>query len=93
MSHVQESAKEDPEVKRQLFETLGRLAPRDAVLASSTSAIKGSEFLNFETADRALVAHPVNPPSLIPLVEICGTPRTAPETIEQTHSVLLNMGY
>lgn len=92
VSHVQESAKEDPEVKRQLFETLGRLAPRDAVLASSTSAIKGSEFLTFETADRALVAHPVNPPSLIPLVELCGTPRTAPETIERTHAFMTALG-
>lgn len=92
VDHVQESAKENPDVKRELFARLAKLAPRDAILASSTSAIKGSEFLTFESAERALVAHPVNPPSLIPLVELCGTPLTSASTVERTHAFMTALG-
>jgi 3-hydroxyacyl-CoA dehydrogenase len=32
---------------------------------------------------RCLVAHPVNPPSLVPLVELCGAPWTSQDTLER----------
>ena len=86
--HVQESVKEDVGVKRGIFAEIERHAPADAVLASSTSAIMGSQFLDLETAHRALVAHPVNPPSLIPLVELCGTPKTDAGTIVRTREFM-----
>jgi 3-hydroxyacyl-CoA dehydrogenase len=82
--HVQESAAEAVEIKQALFVQLDALAPPEAILASSTSAIPGSAFLeHLPGRARALVAHPVNPPHLIPLVEICATPWTAPQTIER----------
>ncbi|MET0749017.1 MAG: 3-hydroxyacyl-CoA dehydrogenase NAD-binding domain-containing protein, partial [Rhizobium sp.] len=90
--HVQESIKEDVTIKRTVFAELDRLAPPDAVLASSTSAIAGSLFLDIPGAARALVAHPVNPPSLIPLVELCGTPRTSAATIEKTRDFMASLG-
>ena len=37
---------------------------------------------------RCLVAHPVNPPHLVPVVELCGAPWTAPATIERAHAVM-----
>lgn len=85
---VQENGPEAVETKRAIFAELDRLAPRTAILASSTSAIVASEF----TADlpgraRCLVAHPVNPPHLVPLVELCGAPWTADETIERARSI------
>lgn len=80
---VQESVREDLEVKRELFARIGRLAPEDCVLLSSTSAIPGSRFLSeIPNPGRALVAHPVNPPSHIPLVELCGTGLTTQSTVE-----------
>lgn len=80
---VQESVREDVEVKRGLFAEIGTLAPAGCVLLSSTSALPGSQFLtDIPNPARALVGHPVNPPSHIPLVELCGTGLTAPETIE-----------
>jgi 3-hydroxyacyl-CoA dehydrogenase len=76
--HVQESVREDVAIKREVFAEIASSAPREARLCSSTSALKGSEFLTHIPApERAMVAHPVNPPSHIPLVEICGSGATS----------------
>jgi len=91
--YVQESVREDVSVKREVFAKIAAAAPAEAILASSTSAIPGSEFLNnISGPERALVVHPVNPPSLIPLVELCGTGRTSTETLERTKSLLQEVG-
>ena len=91
--YVQESVREDVAVKRQVFAAIAAAAPAGAILASSTSAIRGSEFLGeIAHPERALVAHPVNPPSLVPLVEICPTPRTAPAIIEAARQLLSAAG-
>ena len=67
VEHVQENAPENVDTKRELFAQLDAVAPADAVIASSSTAILPSRF----TADvpgraRCLVAHPINPPYLIP---------------------------
>ncbi len=91
--YVQESVREDVGIKRQVFAEIAAAAPIAAILASSTSAIPGSEFLGaFAGPERALVSHPVNPPSLIPLVELCGTKWTSPETIERTRTLMRDAG-
>lgn len=90
---VQESVREDVSVKREVFAEIAAAAPQDAILASSTSAIPGSEFLGaVANPERALVVHPVNPPSLIPLVELCGSPWTSSETIETVRSFMVDLG-
>jgi 3-hydroxyacyl-CoA dehydrogenase len=92
-SYVQESVREDVTVKREVFAAIAAAAPADAILASSTSAIPGSAFLvDIAGPERALVVHPVNPPSLIPLVELCATPKTAPEMVEATRQFMLELG-
>jgi L-gulonate 3-dehydrogenase len=91
--YVQESVREDVGVKRQVFGEIAETAPAVAILASSTSAIKGSEFLaDIANPERALVAHPVNPPSLIPLVELCGSGKTSPATVAAAHQLLSEAG-
>jgi 3-hydroxyacyl-CoA dehydrogenase len=92
-AYVQESVREDVAVKREVFAEIAAHAPADAILASSTSAIPGSEFLaDIVNAGRALVVHPVNPPSLIPLVELCGTGKTSAATIEATRTFMRAAG-
>ncbi len=90
---VQENGPESPTIKRAIFAELDRLAPKDAILASSTSAIVASDF-TAELAGRArcLVAHPVNPPHLVPLVELCGAPWTAPETMKRARAIYAGVG-
>ncbi|MCG8503167.1 MAG: 3-hydroxyacyl-CoA dehydrogenase NAD-binding domain-containing protein [Sphingomonadales bacterium] len=91
--YVQESVREDVAIKRDVFSEIAAHARPDTVLASSTSAIRGSEFLgHISHPERALVAHPVNPPSLIPLVEICATNRTHADVVSRTKDFLTEIG-
>ncbi len=76
-TYVQESTPERVEVKREVFAELDRLAAPDAVLASSTTGIPPSAFTeHLAGRQRCLVAHPINPPYVTPLVEICPAPWT-----------------
>lgn len=93
VSFVQENAPEKVDVKQALYLELDALAPPDAILASSTSAIVASKFTEgLKGRHRCLVAHPVNPPHLVPVVELCGAPWTTPEVIERARQVYLAIG-
>jgi L-gulonate 3-dehydrogenase len=90
---VQENLPEQVEIKRDVFRTLDALAPASAVLASSTSAIPASQFTEaLAGRERCLVAHPVNPPHLVPVVELCGAPWTSTATIERARSLMSDVG-
>jgi 3-hydroxyacyl-CoA dehydrogenase len=85
---VQENGPEVLAIKRAIFAELDRLAPDEAVLASSTSAIVASAFTEaLPGRARCLVAHPVNPPHLVPLVELCPAPWRKEETIQRARSI------
>jgi L-gulonate 3-dehydrogenase len=87
-SFMQENVPETVDAKRAIFAELDALAAPDAILASSTSAIVASLFTeNLKGRARCLVAHPVNPPHLVPIVELVGAPWTAPETIARAKEV------
>ncbi len=91
--HVQENAPEKIEVKRALFPELDRLAPPDAVLASSTSALLPSAFTE-SVAGRArcLVVHPINPPYLVPAVEVVPAPWTDPAVVARAADFMTKAG-
>ena len=90
---VQECISEILEAKREIFALLDQLAPPTTVLASSTSAIQPSNFTaGLAGRARCLVAHPVNPPHLVPLVELCGAPWTAEDCIERAHAIYASVG-
>ena len=87
-SLVQENVPETVEAKRAIFAELDALAAPETILASSTSAIVASLFTELlKGRARCLVAHPVNPPHLVPIVELAGAPWTAPETIARAKQV------
>ena len=80
---VQECAPEQVEIKRDLFRLIGAFSEPTAVLASSSSAIVSSEFATATAArDRVLIAHPGNPPYLLPIIELVPSPHTSDETME-----------
>jgi 3-hydroxyacyl-CoA dehydrogenase len=91
--YVQECGPEVLEVKRETFARLDAAAAPNTVLASSTSALVPSKFTG-DLAGRArcVVAHPVNPPHLIPVVEVCGAPWTSPETKRRAIEILKSVG-
>ena len=87
--HVQENAPERVEVKREVFAELDRLAGPETVLASSTSGIPASAFTEgLAGRQRCLVAHPINPPYLVPLVELCPAPWTEPAVVDRTFELM-----
>ncbi|WP_136684308.1 3-hydroxyacyl-CoA dehydrogenase NAD-binding domain-containing protein [Falsirhodobacter xinxiangensis] len=91
--HVQESVREDTEIKRAVMSEIAAHAPMDCVIASSTSALPGSTFMtHIPQPERALVAHPVNPPSLIPLVELCGTGVTSDDAMARSRAFMDSLG-
>ena len=91
--YVQENGPERVPEKIALFADLDRLARPDAVLASSTSGIPASALTEgLAGRARCLVAHPVNPPYLIPLVEICPAPWTDAETVARTRAIMTKAG-
>ncbi|MFO1364088.1 MAG: 3-hydroxyacyl-CoA dehydrogenase [Burkholderiales bacterium] len=92
-AYVQESVRETVEAKRAIFAQLDRLAPPDCVLASSTSYIPASAFSDgLPGRARCLVAHPVNPPHVVPVVELCPAPWTAPEVLARTRALHATAG-
>jgi L-gulonate 3-dehydrogenase len=69
---IQENGPEKLEIRRQLFAELDEIALPGAIIASSTSGMTPSTFTDrLVHRDRCLVAHPANPPYLLPLVELC----------------------
>lgn len=91
--HVQENAPERLDLKRELFAALDAAAEPDAVLASSTSGFRCSVLSDgLEGRHRCIVAHPANPPHLIPVVEIAPAPWTAPEVVETTRATFAQIG-
>lgn len=70
---VQESGPENLASKRELFARMEVSLEPDAVVASSTSGLMPSDLqAGRKGPERYVVAHPFNPPHLIPLVEVVG---------------------
>jgi 3-hydroxyacyl-CoA dehydrogenase len=93
-AYVQESTPEDVAIKREVFSVLDTHAPPSAILASSTSAILPSKFTDHLTGRaRALVVHPLNPPYLVPTVEIVPAPWTSVEVVARARDFLVAAGH
>src|SRR4029077_11498322 len=87
--YVQECAPENLELKRELFAELDRRAPPGAILASSSSAITASAIAgDLPGRARCLVAHPGNPPYLLPVVELVPAPFTRPDVLDRAAAIL-----
>lgn len=90
---VQESGPETLETKRDTFAQMDAIAPPPTILASSTSAIVASQFtVSLAGRARCIVAHPVNPPHLAPVVELCGAPWTSDQTRRRAREVFESVG-
>ena len=90
---VQENVRETVADKTAIFARLDALAPPGAVLASSTSWLPASTFTeSLAGRARCLVAHPVNPPYLVPLVELCPAPWTDDKVMQRAHAIYTAAG-
>ena len=90
---VQENAPEREGLKRELLARAGRAAAADALFCSSTSGLRPSLLqADMPHPERMAVGHPFNPVYLLPLVEVCGGKRTAPETLARAAAVYRSVG-
>ena len=90
---VQESVPEKLELKRALFAELDQLCPPTTVLASNTSGLPISRIAaGMAGAARIVGVHYLNPPHLMPPVEVIPGEATAPETVELVRTTLLELG-
>jgi len=91
--YVQENGPERVEAKQRLYTAMDAIAAPSCILASSTSGIPASAFTGeLQGRARCLVAHPVNPPYLVPVVEICPAPWTSEATVAATRALMLRAG-
>ncbi|HSK39615.1 MAG TPA: 3-hydroxyacyl-CoA dehydrogenase NAD-binding domain-containing protein [Arenibaculum sp.] len=80
---VQENAPEKLDLKIDLLARIDRAAPAGALIASSTSSLLRSRMVrDCPTPGRVVVAHPFNPPHLVPLVELVGEPEACRRAAE-----------
>jgi 3-hydroxyacyl-CoA dehydrogenase len=91
---VQENGPERIDFKQKLYGQLDALLPCDVIIASSSSGLTMSEIQKGAAArpERCVIAHPFNPPHLIPLVEIVGGARTSEETIRRAAEFYTSIG-
>lgn len=90
---VQENGPESVTAKQQLFAEMDALCPPSTILASSTSFIMASVFSEtLAGRARCLVAHPVNPPHLVPIVELAPAPWTDPDVVERARAIYEQAG-
>ena len=90
---VQESGPENLDAKRALYADLDRLAPPKAVLASSTSTLDMTKITEgLAGASRCVIAHPVNPPHVVPVVEVLGGAHTDPLVVRKSVRFMERVG-
>lgn len=90
---IQESAPEVESIKQTILSEIDRAAKPEALICSSTSGLLPTRIAaEMQRPERFLVAHPFNPVYLLPLVELCGGARTAPETIARAKAFFSGIG-
>ena len=90
---VQENGPEKIDIKQAIFAELDAAADPETIIASSSSYIPVSKVAEtVEHRERCLVGHPVNPPHLAPVVEICGAPWTSDESLSKARSIYTAVG-
>lgn len=91
---VVECGPEALETKRAIFETLLASCGPGTVLATASSAIPMSRIVpDTEMQRQCLVAHPINPPAVLRVVELVPAPGTAPETMASAEQVFARAGF
>lgn len=90
---VIEAIHEDLPAKQRLLESIEQVADPQAIVTSSSSGLApGDLFGRLLQRHRCLVAHPLNPPELLPIVEVVPAEETEPGTVERAKTYLQALG-
>ena len=90
--YVQESGPEDLDIKKELTKKIDAVAAENIPIASSTSGIPASLYASdVKGKYRCLVVHPINPPHLIPAVEIVPAPFTSEAITQAVKKIIISI--
>ncbi|PPR21690.1 MAG: L-carnitine dehydrogenase [Alphaproteobacteria bacterium MarineAlpha10_Bin2] len=91
-AYAQESVFERADVKTEFYAEIDKVAGADLIVGSSSSGIPASVFTEgLDCAARCLIAHPINPPYVIPLVEVVPAPWTADAAVQTCWDLMLDV--
>jgi len=90
---VQENVPERLEIKHAIFRDIEPALGPDTLVCTSTSGLLLSDLQQGFAEPRHLVlAHPFNPPHLVPLVELYGNARTDPAAVDRAEAFYRALG-
>lgn len=90
---VQENAPETEALKIEVLAEIDAAFPKERVIASSTSALVMTRLaVKCRHPERCILAHPFNPPHLVPLMELAGGERTDPKAVDLAHDFYREAG-
>jgi 3-hydroxybutyryl-CoA dehydrogenase len=89
---VIEAVPEDMALKRAIFGRLDRICGVDTILASSSGHLASELVDEVRHRERVIATHFWYPPQLIPLVEVCAGPETAPALVSRVCEILRGVG-
>jgi len=91
--YIQESGPENLQIKQEIFMHADEFSDPSAILASSTSAIDINLIAEgLPGISRCILAHPFNPPHIVPIVEVMGTDETDPSVVARAVEFLKRVG-
>lgn len=89
---VTEAVFENLEMKKELFYQMEKFCSKESILASNTSSFPMTHISSMmERPERAIVTHWMNPPYLVPLVEVVPGEKTSEETYKTAYELLCKM--
>lgn len=90
---IQECIPERLDAKLALYREVETLLEPHTIVATSSSGFKLSELQEgWQNPGPIIIAHPFNPPHIIPLVELYGNARTAPGLLERAEQIYRSCG-
>ncbi len=93
VDYVAESVPDKYPIKKKIYREMDKLTPESTILASSSSGLLMTEIQKVTTKpERCVMAHPILPLHLIPLVEIVGGEMTSKDTIMKTREFMIQLG-
>jgi 3-hydroxybutyryl-CoA dehydrogenase len=89
---VIEAVPAERELQREVFGKLDGICAEDVVLASTSGQPISLMVDRMAHPERAVAAHFIYPAQLMPLVEVCGGEKTAPEVVDWICDLLIAVG-